>query len=63
MAKEGKRITQLGKAAATATQGAFAIVDPITDKTVQIEVQSALGAVRADMEWDVTSTYSIGDFV
>ena len=63
MATGDKRIPQLGKAATTAKDGVFAIVDPITDKTVQIEVQKALGAVRADMDWQSDTTYALGDFV
>ena len=58
-----KRIVQLGKAATTAKQGVFAIVDPITDQTVQLAVQSALGATRADMDWQSDTTYPIDDFV
>lgn len=63
MAETGKRITQLGKAAATAKQGVFAIVDPITDKTVQLAVQAALGATRASMDWQSDTTYATDDFV
>ncbi len=59
----GKRIPQLPAAATTAKQGVFAIVDPITDQTVQIEVQKALGATRASFAWQVGVTYDTGDFV
>jgi len=58
---EDKRIPQLPRAATTAKQGVFAIVDPITDQTVQIAVQAALGATRASFDWQSDTTYSIGD--
>ncbi len=61
MATGDKRIVQLGKAAATAKDGVFAIVDPITDQTVQIEVQKALGASRANMDWQSDTTYELDD--
>ncbi len=60
---EGKRIVQLPSAASTAKSGVFAIVDPITDKTVQIAVQAALGATRASFAWQVGTTYAIDDIV
>jgi len=63
MAGGDLRITQLGKAASTAKAGVFPIVDPITDKTVQIAVQNSLGAVRANMDWQSDVTYAIGDLV
>ena len=59
MATGDKKITQLGRAASTAKQGVFAIVDPITDKTVQLAVQAALGAIRANMDWQSDTTYAI----
>jgi len=61
MATGDLRITQLGKAAATAKAGVFPIVDPITDKTVQIAVQNSLGAVRANMDWQSDVTYELND--
>ncbi len=63
MATGDREITQLPKAASTARQGVFAIVDPITDKTVQLAVQASLGAERADMDWQSDTTYAIDDFV
>lgn len=60
---DGKRIPQLPAANATAKDGVLAIVDPITDQTQQIAIQKALGATRADMEWQVATTYAIGDHV
>ncbi len=63
MSDDGKRIVQLPPSASTAKDGAFAIVDPITDQTVQIAVQSALGATRASFAWQSDVSYSIGDFV
>ena len=63
MATGDKRIVQLGKAATTAKQGVFAIVDPITDKTVQIAVQNSLGAVRASFDWQSDTTYALDDIV
>ena len=63
MAQEGKRIVQLPAAAATAKAGVFAIVDPITDQTVQLAVQAALGAIRASFAWQVGVTYDTGDIV
>lgn len=63
MAEEGKRIPELSKAASSAKDGVYAIYDPNTDKTVQIDIQSGLGAVRADMDWQADTSYSIGDLV
>ena len=63
MATGDRKITQLGKAASTAKQGVLHIVDPITDRSVQISVQAALGATRADMDWQSDTTYAIDDFV
>ena len=58
-----KRRVQLGRAASTAKDGVFAIVDPITDETVQTAVQQSLGAVRASMDWQSDTSYNAGDFV
>ena len=63
MADSGKRIVQLSPAASTAKDGVFAIVDPITDETVQTAVQAALGATRASFAWQAGTTYSIDDLV
>lgn len=63
MAEQGKRIIQLGKAASTAKSGVFAIVDPITDQTVQIAVQAALGATRASFDWQSDTTYDLDNKV
>lgn len=57
------RIFQLPRSAATAKSGVFAIYDPITDKTVQISVQEAIGASRAAMDWNAATTYADGDIV
>lgn len=63
MATGDRKITQLPKAASTAKDGVLAIVDPITLKTVQLAIQTGLGAERADMDWQSDTTYSIDDFV
>lgn len=63
MAEEGKRIPELSKAASSAKDGVYAIYDPNTNKTVQIDIQSGLGAVRANMDWQADASYSIGDLV
>jgi hypothetical protein len=57
------RIFQLPRSAATAKSGVFAIYDPITDKTVQISVQEAIGASRAAMDWSADTTYASGAIV
>ena len=58
-----RRIPELPQAAATAKQGVYAIYDPILDKTVQIDIQAGLGAVRASMDWQADVTYALNDLV
>jgi len=58
-----KRIPELNPAASTAKQGKFAIYDPFDDETVQIGIQPALGAVRANADWQADTTYAIDDIV
>lgn len=63
MATGDKKITQLPKAASTAKDGVYAIVDPITLQTVQQAIQAGLGASRANMDWQSDTEYDEDDFV
>lgn len=57
------RIYQLPRAAVTAKAGVFAVYDPVTDKTVQIAIQEAIGGTRASMDWNAGTTYASGAIV
>jgi hypothetical protein len=58
-----KRIPELPPKQSQSKFGPIAIYDPFIDNTVQIKVQEALGAVRADIDWQADSNYLQNDYV
>ena len=63
MSEFGNRINELPRASTGIRSGVYPKYNPIAGRVEQVAIQHDLGATRASMDWNATTTYVIDDYV